>query len=94
LIKGGKLGKDYKGKEYKICINWKRRDGDKAMPKKVVDLEKRFKETKDRSDITLMEFLSDRGFTKEDSPMKNVLKEIMKEMEEEKTKNASDMIPL
>ena len=34
--------KDYKGKEFKAVIHWKKRDGDKAVPSKVADLKKRY----------------------------------------------------
>ena len=41
LISRGKEEKDYKGREFKIWINWEKREGDKAMPTKVANLEKR-----------------------------------------------------
>ena len=74
LISGGKEEKDYKGREFKIFINWKRREGDKAMPTKVADLEKRYKEIKNRPDISQMEYLQNKGFMQDDSLMKNCRK--------------------
>ena len=49
LINGATDEKDYKGKHYKIYINWKKRSSDSAIPSKVPLLKLRFQQTKGRT---------------------------------------------
>ena len=55
---------EYKGKQFKAVIYWKKRDGDKAVPSKVADLKMRYEETKNRDDLDLHAYLTDRGLCK------------------------------
>ena len=64
LINGETDEKDYKGKHYKMYINWKKRASDSAVPSKVPLLKLRFQQTKGRNDQTLKEYLTDRGYCK------------------------------
>ena len=91
LISCGKEEKYYKGREFKIWINWKKREGDKAMPKKVVDLENRYNEIKERPDISLIEYLHNRGFMKNDNPMKAIVEKMIEDMEAEKNDNEVEL---
>ena len=72
----------YKGKEFKVVINWKKREGDKAIPSKVSDLKIRYNETKDRSDLTLRAYLTDRGYTKTGSGFEDIANSLVVAAEE------------
>ena len=72
----------YKGMELKVVINWKKREGDKAIPSKVADLKIRYDETKDRSDLTLRAYLTDRGYTKTGSGFEDIANSLVVAAEE------------
>ena len=67
LIQSKLDAKNYKGKHYKIFVRWKKREEDKAVPTRVSDLKERFEQTKNRNDLTIEEYLKDRGFLQADS---------------------------
>ena len=54
----------YKGKEFEAVINWRKREGDKAIPSKVADSKIRHEGPTDISDLTLRAYHTDRGYTK------------------------------
>ena len=87
LISSRKEEKNYKGREFKIWINWKKREGNKAVSKKVVDLENRYNEIKERPDISLMEYLHNCGFMQNDNPMKAIVEKMIEDMEAERNGN-------
>ena len=53
-------------------INWRKREGSKAVPSKVADLKIRYEETKDRSHLTLRAYLTYRGYTKTGSEFEDI----------------------
>ena len=63
LCNGNVTESNYKSKEFKTVINWKKRSGNKYVPTKAFDLKNRYYEVKDRSDITIREYLTQRGYT-------------------------------
>ena len=56
---------------------WKKREKDKAVPTKVSELRERFEQTKDRTDLTIMEYFEDRGFLQADSQFRDVVLRIL-----------------
>ena len=60
------------------------------MPKKVVDIESRYKDIKEKSDISQLEYLHNRGFMQDDSLMKAIVEQVIKDMEAEKNRNKVD----
>ena len=61
------------------------------MLTKVKDLEKRYKEIKNRPDISQMEYLQNKGFMQDDSPMKKIVEEVIQDMEADKNSNEVDL---
>ena len=61
------------------------------MPTKVADLEKRYKEIKNRPDISQLEYLQNKGFMQDDSPMKKIVEEVIQDMEADKNSNEVDL---
>ena len=61
------------------------------MPTKVADLERRYKEIKNRLDISQMEYLQNKGFMQDDSPMKKIVEEVIQDMEADKNSNEVDL---
>ena len=52
--------KDYKGSHLKAIINFRKRKSDKAMAMCVVNLKVRYDEVKNRSEITIREYLTNK----------------------------------
>ena len=77
LIQSKLDAKDYKGKHYKTVVKWKKREKDKAVPTKVSELRERFEQTKDRTNLTIMEYFEDRGFLQADSQFRDVVLRIL-----------------
>ena len=63
LYNGSVTESSYKSKEFKAVVNWKKRSGDKAVPTKALDLKHRYHEVKNRSNITVREYLTQREYT-------------------------------
>ena len=63
LCNGNVTEINYKSKDFKAVVNWKKRSGDKAVPTKALDLKTRYHEVKNRCDITVREYLTERGYT-------------------------------
>ena len=53
----------------------------------MIKKENRYKKIKERSDISLLEYLHNRGFMQDDSPMKAIVDKVIKDMEAEKYRN-------
>ena len=52
---------NYNISELKAIVHFKKRKGDAAVPSLKAQLKQRYDETKDRPELTLKQFLSDRG---------------------------------
>jgi hypothetical protein len=57
---------NYNISELKAIVHFKNRKGDAAVPSLKAQLKQRYDETKDRPELTLKQFLSDRGYDGDD----------------------------
>ena len=57
---------NYNISELKAIVHFKNRRGDAAVPSLKAQLKQRYDETKDRPELTLKQFLSDRGYDGDD----------------------------
>jgi hypothetical protein len=57
---------NYNISELKAIVHFKKRKGDAAVPSLKAQLKQRYDETKDRPELTLKQFLSDRGYDGDD----------------------------
>ena len=74
-----------KSKEFKTVVNCRKRSGDKAVPTKAFYLKNRYHEVKNRSDITVREYLTQRGYTSNeyDTVIDRLLAEAVEKSNEE-----------
>jgi hypothetical protein len=62
VINSQKTELEYVGADFKAIVHHKKRKGDPALPSLVSKLRERYEETKGRPEMTLKEYLADRGY--------------------------------
>ena len=62
VINSQKTESEYVGADFKAIVHHKKRKGDPAVPSLVSKLRERYEETKGRPEMTLKEYLADRGY--------------------------------
>ena len=66
VINSQKTEEEYVGADFKAIVHQKKRKGDPAVPSLVSKLRERYKETKGRPDLTLLQYRADRGYEGDD----------------------------
>jgi SOS response regulatory protein OraA/RecX len=66
VINSQKTEEEYVGADFKAIVHQKKRKGDPAVPSLVSKLRERHEETKGRPDLTLLQYLADRGYEGDD----------------------------
>jgi hypothetical protein len=84
VINSQKTESEYVGADFKAIVHHKKRKGDPAVPSLVSKLRERYEETKGRPEMTLKEYLADRGYDGDDVDrvMSEVTTEIMRIVED------------
>jgi hypothetical protein len=84
VINSQKTESEYVGADFKAIVHHKKRKGDPAVPSVVSKLRERYEETKGRPEMTLKEYLADRGYDGDDVDrvISEVTTEIMRIVED------------
>jgi hypothetical protein len=66
VMNSHKTEEEYVGADFKAIVHQKKRKGDPAVPSLVSKLRECYEETKGRPDLTLLQYLADRGYEEDD----------------------------